>query len=88
MGVAREDAGVQRIAGLVFIVVFIWVAVTVYTEGVDRAFGGLFSGFSSGTLDAPANRPTSDRAADAFQRAYDTSTRRVESQLERGERGE
>ncbi len=69
-----------RILGLALVVLAIWVGAEVYTHGVGGAFGGLLS-----SLEAPADRSTPDRAADAFQRAYNTSERRVDQQLERGD---
>ena len=65
------------------IAVVIWVGATVYDEGSERAFGGLFARLSRTTaLDAPANRSTPDRAQDAFQRAWNKSEGRVEQALE------
>lgn len=69
-----------RIIALAFVVLAIWVGAEIYTKGVGGAFGGLLS-----SLDAPADRSTPDRAADAFQRAYNTSEERVDRQLERGD---
>ena len=72
-----------RIAVIGVMVLAIWVGLTVYNEGVDRAFGGLFAGFAdSSALDAPADRSTPDRAADAFQRAFDKSEKRVDAMLQ------
>jgi len=67
----------QRIFGILFIVVAIWAAIEVYTKGTAGAFGGIFGA----GLEAPANRSTPDRAADAFQRAYNKSEQRVDDQL-------
>jgi hypothetical protein len=73
----------RRILGTGSIVLLVWVALEVYSNGVGGAFGGLFAGAfdrvaSSEALQAPAERSTHDRAADAFQRAYDKSTERVD----------
>jgi hypothetical protein len=54
--------------------------VEIYTEGTAGAFGGLFTRFSE-ELNAPAQRSTPDRAADAFQRAWNTSEERVDRLL-------
>jgi hypothetical protein len=70
-----------RLFGIVLILLGIWTGIEVYTEGVNGAFGGLFSGFSS-SVEAPAERSTPDRAADAFQRAYNKSEERVDRLLE------
>ena len=71
-----------KLLKIVLILLCVWTAVEVYSEGVDGAFGGLFAGFDSSVLDAPANRSTPDRAADAFQRAYNKSETRVDALLE------
>lgn len=60
-------------------VLLAWTGVEVVTHGVDGAFGGLFAGFRA---EAVQERAASERAADAFQRAYDSSTARVDRQLE------
>ena len=60
----------------------IWVAVTVYTEGADRAFGGLFAGSpGSSTLHATETRSAPERAREAVQRAYDESQARFDRAL-------
>ena len=67
---------------IVLILLCVWTAVEVYSEGVNGAFGGLFAGLDGSVLEAPANRSTPDRAADAFQRAYNKSETRVDALLE------
>lgn len=67
-----------RLIALILIVLGIWVGVEVYTEGIGGAFGGIFAS----TFEAPATRSTPDRAADAFQRAYNSSEERVDRLLE------
>jgi hypothetical protein len=71
-----------KLLKIVLILLCVWTAVEVYTEGVNGAFGGLFAGFDGSALEAPANRSTPDRAADAFQRAYNKSETRVDAMLE------
>lgn len=66
-----------RLFAIVLIVLGVWAGIEVYTNGVDGAFGGLFAD----TYQAPAERSTPDRAADAFQRAYNKSEERVDRQL-------
>ena len=68
-----------KLLAIVLMVIAIWVGVTVFTEGSDRAFGGLFAGSSdSSTLEATEARSTRERAGDALQRAYDESEDRVD----------
>jgi hypothetical protein len=66
-----------RIFAIALIVLAIWTGVEVYTKGVGGAFGGLLSSF-----DPPRDRSAPNRAADAFQRAYNTSEKRVDRMLE------
>ena len=60
-----------------------WVGLTLYTEGVDRAFGGLFAPPEVPSWEPAANHPTSDRPEDAFQRAWNVSEKRVDEALEK-----
>ncbi len=69
----------ERLFVISMIVAAIWAGAEVYTKGVDGAFGGIFAS----AFEAPANRSTPDRAADAFQRAYNKSGDRVDEMLER-----
>lgn len=67
---------------IVLMAIAVWVAVTVYSEGTDRAFGGLFaSSQGSSTVDATETRSTPERAGDAVQRAYDESQDRFDRAL-------
>jgi hypothetical protein len=68
-----------RLLGLVLMLLAVWAAAEIYTKGVDGAFGGILGS----AFEAPADRSTPDRAQDAFQRAYNTSERRVDRVLER-----
>jgi hypothetical protein len=55
-----------------------WIGLTIYTQGVERAFGGVFAHLGLPSWEPAANHPTSDRPEDAFQRAWNKSERRVE----------
>lgn len=72
--------------GILAIVIGVWVGLTVYLEGVDHAFGGAFGFFASDPAGAAADEderaPVTDRAAHAFQRAWDKSERRVDDALD------
>ena len=70
---------------IVLILLCVWTAIEVYSEGVNGAFGGLFAGFDGSFYEAPADRSTPDRAADAFQRAYNKSETRVDALLEKND---
>jgi hypothetical protein len=68
-----------KVLAVVLMVIAIWVAVTVVTEGSDRAFGGLFAGSSSSSTAEGADvRSARERAGDALQRAYQESEDRVD----------
>jgi hypothetical protein len=62
-----------------------WIGLTLYHEGTDRAFGGLFAPRELPSWEPAANRSTSDRPEDAFQRAYNTSEDRVHRALEKND---
>jgi len=66
-----------RVIAIGLIVLGIWGAVELYNNGIDGAFGGVFAD----AHEAPAERSTPNRAADAFQRAYNKSEERVDRQL-------
>jgi hypothetical protein len=71
-----------KILAIVLMAIAIWVAVTVYSEGTDRAFGGLFAGsLGSSTVDVTETRSTPQRAGEAVQRAYDESQDRFDRAL-------
>jgi hypothetical protein len=71
-----------KLFAIVLMVIGIWVAVTVYSEGTDRAFGGLFAGsLGSSTVDVTETRSTPQRAGEAVQRAYDESQDRFDRAL-------
>ncbi len=57
----------------------IWTGIEIYNYGLADAFGGVLGS----AFEAPANRSTPDRAQDAFQRAYNSSEKRVDRVLER-----
>lgn len=77
----------QRLLVIALIACAVWAAGEVYEKGVDGAFGGLFARVLP-DLDPPAERRTPDRAADAFQRAWDRSEARVDHLLEEHAPGE
>ena len=58
-----------------------WIGLTIYTEGIDRAFGGALAPRELPSWEPAANHPTSDRPEDAFQRAWNTSEKRVNRAL-------
>ena len=75
----------SKVLGMLAIVLAIWVGMTVYNEGVDQAFGGIFARFGASQADESQqsdDRPVTERAAGAFQRAWNRSEQRVDDILE------
>ena len=69
----------QRLIGIALIVAVVWVGVSIYSEGIDQAFGGIFSRFSS----APAQQRDSmlKRVQRSGSNARDRQLDRIERQL-------
>ena len=65
-----------RLIGIALFGMALWVSIELYTEGLDGAFDGALAGAGA----QPTAR--SRHAANAFQRAYSSSERRVERALE------
>jgi hypothetical protein len=82
--ISWEDSIMSRLISMSLIVLAVWFAAEVYSKGVDGAFGGVLS---SGT-EVRTDSSTTDRTADAFQRAYNKSESRVDRQLEQGAPGD
>lgn len=77
----------QKLIGIIIIVIGIWVGIEVYTQGVDGAFGGIFASLGGGG-DAPSQASQPDAAPSApkahssvVQRAGD----RVQGHIDQGE---
>ncbi len=83
----RRYPVLARLLGLALILLCIWTAAEVYAKGTSGAFGGLFARWSD-EFGSPPDRPPTDRAADAFQRAWNTSEARVDRALERERSGD
>ena len=75
----------QKLIGIVLVVVGVWVGVSIYTEGIDHAFGGLFSRFSSSP--APERDSTLKRIQKSGSKARDRQLGRIERQLGEGSLG-
>jgi hypothetical protein len=80
----------QKIFGILFIVLAIWVGLEVYTEGTARAFDGLF--VRLGVAEEPAAdegpyKNAGERAADRLRGAYQAGMDRGDAP-ERAEAGD
>ena len=72
-----------RIVKLALLVLFVWSSIDIYTNGFDRALGGLFAQQKKTSIvDRMKLSATLKRAAGALQRAHDKSESRVEKMLE------
>jgi hypothetical protein len=76
----------QKIFGVLFILVAVWIAIEVYTKGTDGAFGGLFAAHSRGQASAQASGPLTDRARDRVKEAFRTREERTLQQTESDDR--
>lgn len=65
--------------GIAFIVLGIWIGMTIFTEGTDRAFGGLFA--SPAASQAPSESPM-DRVRREAEAARELQEQRLERQLD------
>ena len=72
----------NRWVGIAFVVIAIWVGMTVFTEGSDRAFGGLLASHDRSAETAPAE-PMLDRVRRDAEQARQQQERRIERQLDR-----
>ncbi len=74
-----------RICGFLLIICLIWIGTTVYFQGSDQAFGGLFARFGSespmtatDSETAQGRDPSYKRLGNKVQNAYDAQSARVD----------
>ena len=72
----------QKIFGILFILVAVWIGIEVYTEGTDRAFGGLFASHSPTPASAQTGGPLTDRVHDRVSNAMRTREERTLQQTD------
>ena len=79
-----------RLVGLVLFVLALYIGVTIYTEGTDHAFGGVFSWLGADSPDPSAanpyatepsrgSTPITDRVEEKWRNYLDAPARRLES---------
>lgn len=82
----------QKLIGIVIIVIAIWVGIEVYTQGIDGAFGGVFASLSSNETQPDQNSaqqtPTENRTVprrvgDRVQEHLDQGAARIDEQAEK-----
>ena len=72
----------QKIFGVLFILVVIWIAIEVYTKGTDGAFGGLFADHSRVQASTQASGGLPDRVRDRVKGAVRTHEERTLQQTD------
>jgi len=70
-----------KILGILLIVVAIWVGLTIFNEGTDAAFGGLFASSSKDASDS-SGRPVIRRVEASVSKAYRAQEERTRSNTE------
>lgn len=70
-----------KIIGILLIVVGIWVGLTIFNEGTDAAFGGLFAGSNKAVADA-SGRPLPRRVEASVSKAFQAHEERTRSGTE------
>jgi len=77
-----------KVFGILLVVVAIWVGMTVFTEGTERAFGGLLSRFAPATSprELRDGRAPLERVREKAEAAREMQLGRIERQLSRTSR--
>lgn len=72
-----------KILGILLIVFAIWVGLTVYTEGTERAFGGFLARFAPASAEGPVGdtRAPLERVRDRANAARDRQLDRINRQV-------
>lgn len=67
-----------KVFGILLIVVAVWVGLTIFNEGTDAAFGGLFAGSGEAVADG-SGRPLPRRVEERVRKAYREQERQIEN---------
>ncbi len=70
-----------KLIWIILIVLGVYVGMTVYTEGTDHAFGGIFASGTNAGLSAEPHTTPMKRAEDSVRKSLDASVDRVERGL-------
>ena len=72
-----------KLFGILLIVFAIWVGMSIYTEGTDRAFGGILARFAPAPAEGELHdtRPSLERIREKVQSARHEQLDRIERQL-------
>ena len=74
----------MKVFFFLFLVVALWVGLTIYTEGSQQAFGGLFAGVAGAQADAA---PLASRLDERMGEKHDRHQQRLDEAIDRS-RGE
>jgi hypothetical protein len=72
----------QKVFGILFILLAIWIGIEVFTKGTDVAFGGLFAGHSPAPAGVQAGGTLPNRVRDQVNSAYRTHEERTLQQVD------
>jgi hypothetical protein len=70
-----------KVFGILLIVVAVWVGLTIFNEGTDAAFGGLFAGGGKEVANG-SGRPLPRRVEESVRKAYREHEERIGSRAE------
>lgn len=70
-----------KVFGILLIVVALWIGLTLFTEGTDAAFGGIFASNENDVAD-PSGRPLPRRVEESVRKAYRAQEARIENRGE------
>jgi hypothetical protein len=70
-----------KVFGILLIVVVVWVGLTIFNEGTDAAFGGLFAGSGREVADG-SGRPLPRRVEERVRKSYREHEAQIESRAE------
>ena len=75
-----------KVFAVLLIVFALWIGLSIFTEGTDRAFGGLLSRFAPALAEGQARdtRAPLERVRERAEAARDQQLDRIERQLSRG----
>ncbi len=78
----------QKIFGVLFILVAVWTAIEIYTKGTDAAFGGLFASRSPTRASVESSGALPDRVRERAKSAFRMHEERTLQQTDPDDRGE
>lgn len=71
----------QKLFGILLIVLGVWIGMEIYTQGTSRAFGGIFADYLPSSTEVQSNPSPRERIVDKLETARDLQVDRLERQL-------